>query len=328
MSIQNKNCPQKKILIIGSESFLGKALIEDLFKVSNTKISVVFRSASEERILFYEQHQITIYQGDLLQQETLLQMETTFDYVYYLASATYPANSWRNPREEIDLNLIPFFNFMNYVETYPPGKIIYTSSAGTVYGLKIDALTEDKLTRPFSPYGIFKVTMEHLLEYLLVKKNIAYDVYRISNLYGPGQNPKKGQGVINIWIRNILESGKITVFGDGSNVRDYIYIKDASRLLLQSLKESKEVEGRIFNLGTNKGYDLNAIISILINVISFNFKVDYKLDRKSDNKYVVVDSSKLLSQIPDFKFTSLEEGIQATVLNMQQEMSEIKKNEI
>ena len=314
------------VLVIGSESFLGKSLIEDLMAQSNIQLSVAFRNATDEKIQFYLQNKIEVYQGDLVQEETLSQMEKSFDYVYYLVSATYPANSWKNPWEEVSLNLTPFFNLLKYLEEFPPKKVIYISSAGTVYGLKTTSLDENKLTRPFSPYGIFKVTMEHLLEYLRVKKGIAYDIYRVSNLYGPGQNPLKGQGVINIWVRKIIEEGKIVVFGDGSNVRDYIYVKDASMLLTHSLKPNVEdSQGCIYNLGTNEGFDLNQIIEILREVMPYTFDVDYRPNRKSDNKHVVVDSSKLNSNVPGFKFNSLKAGIQSTVDYMLEEHKLIKR---
>jgi len=302
---------KRKVLVIGSESFVGKHLLSTLLTQSDLDLSVLYRNIHPDRVKLYETHQVKTYSGDLEDYNTLLSLEAEYDLVYYLISATYPAASWANPKIEVGKNLTPFFNFMRFASVKKVKRIAYISSGGTVYGLQKGRLTEDVLTMPFSPYGIFKLTMERLLEYLSIKENIPHDIYRISNIYGPGQNISKGLGVINIWLKKIIDEKKITIFGDGENVRDYIYVKDVAELLLLSLKRTGK-SSETFNMGANASYSLNELIDKMKNIVPFDFETAYIEGRKSDNKHVVINADKLIKHFGPYEFTTIEEGIQLT----------------
>ena len=96
------------------------------------------------------------------------------------------------------------------------------------------------MPNPFSPYGIIKLAMEHFLNYYHSKYGLASDIYRVSNVYGDGQDTTKGLGIINTFIEKILSENRVTVFGKGESVRNYVYVKDVAEIL--SLSTSTDIK--------------------------------------------------------------------------------------
>jgi UDP-glucose 4-epimerase len=144
--------------------------------------------------------------------------------------------------------------------------------------------------------------------------NLNYDIYRISNVYGIGQDISKGLGVINTFLDNIIRHSKVNVFGDGKTIRNYIYINDVVRLLKISLKDINV--SRTLNLSSNDEISINDLLKVIAKVIDVNFEINYQSNRKSDVPCILLDNSRILSLIDDFKFTQLELGILDTFNNM------------
>ena len=188
-----------KIAIIGANGFIGRHLVDILSKSSLIKLSLFGRK--DKPLQGTELHCSKI---DLMNVDQINQQFSDIDLVYYLASATIPSSSWENPMLEFEKNLIPFFNFVDCIAKLGIKKVVFVSSAGTIYGPSKFKVTENSDKHPFSPYGIIKLTMEHFLNYFKNKYDINFDIYRISNVYGEGQNTSKGLGIINTFIENIL----------------------------------------------------------------------------------------------------------------------------
>ena len=188
------------------------------------------------------------------------------------------------------------------------------SSGGTVYGKQQGRLDENSKTLPFSPYGITKLSIERFLEYLRIKNNLQYDIFRISNAYGPYLD-KNNFGVINTWIRKIVKGEHITIFGDESVSKDYIYIEDVVNSLSLSLHSSTN-NSQIYNLSSGITYSLNEILRILQKQVKGKkIKIIRSEPSKSDNPYVNLDNTKIKSNRSLNglgSFTSIQSGINKT----------------
>lgn len=291
--------------IVGSNGFIGSHLAQEISKYDN--LSVFLFGKNEQNlsgtnlaynVLDYKNH-------DLIQQQF-----KQIDIVYYLASSTIPSSSWENPKLELENNLFPFLEFMEVVSRLQVKKIVFISSAGTIYGPSESKVSESTEKQPFSPYGITKLTIEYFLNYFKIKYNISYDIYRVSNVYGIGQNTSKGLGIINTFIEQIVLNHKINVFGDGENIRNYINVKDVVKLMTFSIS-SKITESSIFNIASNDTISINQLIKIIKTIIDEDFEVVFLNNRKSDNSFIDIDNTKILNTVPNYKFTSLNEGIQS-----------------
>ena len=283
-AINETGMEYNKVAIIGSNGFIGVHLTNILLQSPGIQLFLFGKSdvSAFGDTVPYTKIDLT----------NSLQINTCFadiDLVYYLASETIPSTSWDNPLIEIEKNLLPFLNFMEQIVKHKVKKVVFISSAGTIYGPTHLSVTETSYTNPFSPYGINKLTMEHYLNYYKVRHNLAYDIYRVSNIYGDGQNTKKGIGIINTFLENILTANKVQIFGNGEHIRNYIYIKDLAVLL-----------------------SINDLVKIIKGVVKEEFEVTYTPTRQSDNPAIYLDNSKMLNAYPDLKLTPIAEGIEKT----------------
>lgn len=305
----------RKILILGCNSFLGINFLNSIIKESNWDNSYtvsLFGKSLSPFITSLPNYsgKLKYIQGDFTNADDLVKALAGQDIVYHFISETFPHTSWNDVKLEVDKNLSPTINFLEEAIAAGVKKVVYISSGGTVYGTQKGRLNELTSTAPFSPYGIFKLCIENLLRYHQTKNHLNYDVYRISNVYGPYQNINKGLGFINTCLSNIKNSKETIVFGDGSNVRDYIYSEDVANLLKLSLFKSVNDSG-IYHISTNKGLSISDLLAIFQKKFNYT-NVKFEEARKSDNKYVVLDNTKILNWFAGYKFKNIEDGIENT----------------
>jgi UDP-glucose 4-epimerase len=297
---------KKNIAIIGANGFIGRNLTETLMQKPNLDLFLFGKSETNG---FADKLPYT--QIDLMNADQINSHFSKIDLVYYLASESIPSSSWEKPILEIEKNLIPFINFLECISRLKVKKIVFVSSAGTIYGASDKKVTEDSNKKPFSPYGITKLTMEYYLNYFEAKYGLNYDIYRVSNVYGDGQNTSKGLGIINTFLEKIIKEKKIDIFGNGENIRNYIYVKDVTELLCLSLN-SDSTQSNIYNLSSNDTLSINTLVSVIKKIVHEDFKISYKETRQSDNSKIDLDNSKLTKAFPGYKFSTIEEGIAKT----------------
>lgn len=293
------------VAVIGSNGFIGKALVERLSAEKNLKLILFGRSEHSANSPELPYKKINFFNKTELQNDF-----KGIDIVYYLASETIPATSWENPNIEIEKNLIPFINLLDVLAHLGVKKIAFVSSAGTVYGPSIGKVHETSHKQPFSPYGIMKLTMENFLSYYQVKYGLHHDVYRVSNVYGEGQDTGKGLGIINTFLEKIIKENKVKVFGDGNNTRNYIYVKDVAELFCLSVQSPNTSD--VFNVSSDATLTINQLIEIMKKEVDEHFEVNYEPVRQSDNSYIDLDNTKITGRFKDFKFTSINQGILKT----------------
>ncbi|MGE0567587.1 MAG: NAD-dependent epimerase/dehydratase family protein [Bacteroidia bacterium] len=304
---------KKIIAVIGSNGFIGSHLVDSLSNDSSIEVRPFGKSDSSKHANYkvLRKNDKDFYENNF----------KNIDYVYYLASESIPASTWEIPELEIEKNLIPFIDLLNKIASLGVKRIGFLSSAGTVYGLSDDIISENSPTEPFTPYGITKLTMEKFLNYYNKKYGIEFDVFRISNVYGEGQDTSKGLGLINTFIENIITNKKIQVFGKGENVRNFIYVKDVVRLLITIAKFPAK-ENTIINVASNDSLSLNEIIDLLKTELKLNFNIEYLDNRGSDNKKTLIKNDKQKLMFPDFNYTPINEGLRNTYNSILRELQE------
>jgi UDP-glucose 4-epimerase len=303
---KNKKLNRLNVLILGGLGFIGSNIVTEL----------LFRKSFNIYIFDYPGipnpfgDLIKLVYGDFTNEKELefLFKENRIDIVIHLISTTVPKTSNDNIIYDINANLISTIKLLNIIVKYKVDKIIFFSSGGTIYGLndghKID---ETCPTNPVSSYGIIKLAIEKYIVSYNYLYGLDYLILRVGNPYGPFHKSKK-QGIINIFLKKILDSEPIFIWGNGANIRDYIYVGDLSSILFHLI--SNGVNNEIINLSTGVGYSINEILDIL-KIQTKEFKVEYTLSNKLDIPIIVLDISKLESKVK-VNFTSIEDGIQLT----------------
>ncbi len=300
-----------KILVLGGNGFLGSHFVD---KVVDLGHEVTVFDRVQPRVARNLEHlwgRIRFINGEFENRKVLREALEGQDIVYHFIGATYPLASWKDPFIEIDLTIRSSVSMFDIAVEEGVKKIVYPSSGGTVYGRQKSPFTEETPTQPFSPYGIAKLATEHFLSYYREANGVAADVYRIGNPYGPRQAIGSVQGVINVWMEAVLQGKEFLVFGDESNIRDYIYVGDVAHLMTHSLTDLGSSD--TFNLGSGQGVSILELLEVFKEALDGeDLKYQVLPRRPSDNVASVLDTSKLLAHFPGFEFQDLAEKVLET----------------
>lgn len=299
-----------KCLVLGANGFIGSHLVDQLIE-QGEYIRAFDRFGDSEARFMPNDKKIEIFPGNFLNKNDLSQALNGVEYVFHLISTTTPATAENDPLIDIDTNVRMSVELLEECVTQKIKKIIFASTGGAIYGdIKVAGpINEETSPQPISPYAIGKLTIEHYLRYFNRKFGLPSLTYRISNPYGERHSPVNRQGVIPIFLEHIAKSEQITLLGDGSMVRDYVYVKDVASLVAKTFKQANQP---LYNLGSGQGVSLNQLIEIIKKVTGREVKIDRKPKPTTFVQNVVLDTSLFNNEFGLVPETSLEEGIAKT----------------
>ena len=300
-----------RCLVVGGNGFIGSHLSERLLR-EGYEVAVLDRFKSGVNNLKEISGQIEIFRGSYLDQELLRTAMEGMDYVFHYASSTTPATSIADPVYEIESNLLGSVRLLQIARDEGVKKVIFPSSGGTIYGEpKSLPVREEDCALPSNPYAISKWAVERYLHHFHELYGLDYLILRYSNPYGERQSPYGKQGVIPIFLNRIKHNQRPVIYGDGSMVRDYIYINDiidATSILFESV-----IKDKVFNVGSGIGVSLNEIIKTMYSILGEEIRPIYEIN--SSRTYVtgiVLDIAKIETKTGWKPSTSIEEGIRKT----------------
>jgi UDP-glucose 4-epimerase len=242
-------------VVLGGGGFLGVNLCRRLAS-SGVRVRAFGR-----RCLFpQELAGVEWRQGDFCDTAALTSAIASCDTVFHLVHSYMPQSADLNMADDVRQNVIASLALLDISRKVEVKRIVFVSSGGTIYGPTSHIPTpETAATDPISAYGISKLTIEKYLRLYEHHHGLTFRVLRVANLFGPFQLPGKNQGVIAALISCALQNQEFEVWGDGSAIRDYVYVDDVvDALLLAAADESQE---RIFNIGGGQGRDLHQVIA-------------------------------------------------------------------
>ncbi len=298
-----------RILLLGGAGFIGSNIIKHLEKKGLCSILVLEPGfASLHRLAGMP---VKVVRGEIsnLDEVKTLIKENKIDTVVHLVSTLIPGSDFDDYQREFTNVLYPSVRLMEFC-CEQGVKFVYFSSGGTIYGDRKGEIVPFKEVDPSLPisfYGWSKQMMENSILFMHRTQNMKYIILRPSNPYGKGQNLHGKQGLIAVALGKILTGESIEVWGDGSAIRDYIYIDDLGQAVADLLVDERIVNETI-NIGSGVGYSVNDIINSLCKVVSEDVKVEYIAARQMDVSSMVLDTSKLKSMIA-FHPRSLDDGI-------------------
>ena len=288
-----------KILVLGGNGFIGKNLCTYISSMGHDVISFDMDYG------FRESTKITYVKGDFFQDDDLIPYLKDVDVVFHAISTINPGNSNNKYMQGYTHDFLQSVKLCDLSKQYH-FKIIYLSSGGTVYGFQTHMpIDEETLAIPINHYGNLKLCIENTFRTFNKQFNTNVIIARIANPYGPGQDYSKGVGFIDAALKRAIHNQTIEIWGDGTVIRDYIYIDDVCHMLASLIYyEGKE---SVFNISSNSGVSQNEIIKIIHKMVP-DISVKYLPARSVDVPAIILNNTKILSVCKE-QCIEIEEGI-------------------
>ena len=308
-----------KILILGAAGFIGTNLTLKYLK-RNTNVQLVLYDYKMEYFNTLKKkgsNNIEFREGTFDDDTDFDEVVKGIDLVYHMISTTIPATSNYSVADGLHDNVIVTNRLLDACVRQKVGKIVFISSGGAVYGKENNMpLKEDAITNPISSYGIQKISIEKLLYLYNYIYDLDYRIVRLANPFGPYQRPDGRLGVVTTFIYKAINNEPVTIYGDGSVIRDFIYIDDAIDAILNIAEgkgcDSTGKEHKLFNVGSGEGLSINEVIKCIEKTLEKKMEIHYKEGRKSDVPVNYLDISLYESVYGKLVKHSLERGVEKT----------------
>lgn len=299
-----------RTLILGGCGFLGSH-IADRLRAGGGSIRIFDRFEAARTNIQHLLPHIELVTGDFGNQAAVEEATRGIDVVYHLISTTLPKTSNDDMAFDITSNLVPTLHLLEACRHNRVRKVVFASSGGTVYGLPQSVpIREDHPTNPLCSYGIHKLAIEKYLALYHQLHQLDYAVMRIANPYGPRQRPDGPQGVIAVFMGHILRDQPIQLWGDGSAVRDYLYISDVADAAF-ALATYRGPE-RTFNIGGGVGSSLLDIIRAIAHAVGRKPHIQFAPARNLDVPTNVLDITRAQTHLHWSPKIPFEQGLQLT----------------
>lgn len=296
------------ILVIGGNGFLGSHIVDALAANPEHRISAFDMFTGD---IHWTSEGIRVIDGNFLNVGDLRSAVRGHRIVLHLLSTTDPATAENDPTLDIRTNILGSVELFKICVDEGVEHLYFASSGGTVYGDRSAAsFREDDPTAPVSPYGIGKVAIENYMGFFERAHGLRSTILRIANPYGTRQNPHKRQGIIPIFLRSILNDQPLTVMGDGTMYRDYIYVNDLARIVATMV--TKGVASNVYNLGSGRATSVNEIVDSIIRVTGAKPRIEHLPTPSTYVHGSVLDITRITEEFGPFTMTGLDEGIMRT----------------
>lgn len=232
--------------------------------------------------------------------------------VFHLAAQMDVRASTRDPRFDAEVNICGLIRVAKSAAAAGCQAMIFASTGGAIYGEQdVFPAAEDHPKRPESPYGLSKLCGEHYLDYFARTSTLRTVCLRYANVYGPRQDPHGEAGVVAIFAQKMLRGEEPTIFGDGKQTRDYVFIGDVVRANLLAL-ENGAARGA-YNIGTGVETDVNVLAAHIAKAASYDGRIAHAAAKPGEQRRSVIDHGKAKRELGWQPRMPLGDGIKTTV---------------
>lgn len=297
----------KNILVTGGAGFVGSHIVDRLSPENNVTVldnlSTGLLSNLEK-----SQDRITLIKGDILDKELVSDVVSRVEYIFHLAANVGNIKSIEDPYLDMDVNIRGILNMLEACRNSNIKRFVYSSS-GAIFGeAKYLPIDEDHPLNPESPYGVSKLTAEKYCFAFYKVHGIPTTSVRYFNIYGPRQGSSEYANVISIFTSRIREGKPITVFGDGKQTRDFVFVQDVVTANILAATQPAAT-GEIFNIGTGVANSILELIQVLNEISNRENTVIYAESRAGEVKHSRANIDKARRVMGYNPKTSFKEGL-------------------
>ncbi|MFQ6011356.1 MAG: NAD-dependent epimerase/dehydratase family protein [Nitrososphaerales archaeon] len=298
-----------RILVTGGAGFLGNHLVSRLI---NEKLQVVvldnFSSESGSRVT----PATKTIRGDIREKETVRGAVSQADQIVHLAAIVSITESIKNPQSTIAVNVDGTRNMLEEAKSAGVKKFVFASSC-SVYGeAKYLPMDEKHPCMPISPYASSKLAAEGLCKDFSSKKGLDVSILRFFNIYGPGQKAGPYAGVISNFFDNLKRSRPLQIFGNGDQVRDFIFVEDVVEAIVRCIK-SPGTSSNILNVGSGAALSINQLARECQEVVGRDVSVNHLEARSGDIERSCADITLMRQDLSFHPRFAIKEGLEKTL---------------
>ncbi len=299
-----------RILVTGGAGFIGSHTVDALVAAGTHEVSVLDGLSSGKR------EQVSpaarFYEADLRNAEAILPIleREKPEVIYHLAAQMDVRRSVADPALDAGINLVGFLNVMEAARRNGLRRVVFASTGGAIYGEQEQfPCDEGHPRRPVSPYGVAKLATEAYLFFYKVQYGVDYVALRYANVYGPRQDPHGEAGVVAIFCGRMLGSMPSTIFGDGEQTRDYIFVGDVARANVAALGAKAS---DAFNIGTGVETSVNQLYRSLASAAGLKTPPSYAPARPGEQRRSVISPARAGQVLGWRPEVTLDDGLERT----------------
>jgi UDP-glucose 4-epimerase len=298
-----------KVLVTGGAGFIGSHVCDAFVRAGHDVIALDNLSSGKKENL---DPRVRLEVLDIRSAEAAALIRSERPQVLcHLAAQMDVRRSVEDPRFDAEANILGFINLLEASRASGVKKVVFSSTGGAIYGEQdVFPAPESHPTRPVSPYGVSKASGELYLGYYKAQYGLQYVALRYANVYGPRQNPHGEAGVVSIFSTRLLTGKECTIYGEGKQTRDFVYVEDVARANL--LATEKDYSGPI-NIGTGVETDINRLYTLLAQAAGVDRPAVRAPGRPGEQLRSCVDNAlarKVLGWQPT---VNVEEGLRRTI---------------
>jgi UDP-glucose 4-epimerase len=305
------------VLVTGGAGFIGSHLADRLLAEGHRVISVddltTGRIANLAEARGYGK-EFTFFNMDVRAEGLLPLFERHRpEVIFHLAAQSGVRPSLGDPARDASINIMGTINVLECATKVEARKVIYAASGGTIYGepRRLPAKESTaQASHPMSPYGISKKVVLDYLGFYQRYRGLEYTACALGNVYGPRQDPHGEAGVIAIFAQRMLANEPVTIFGDGNQTRDYVFVDDVVHAFVQSLERGS---GKLVNIGTGLEASVNHLFRLLADITGYEREPDHGPLPPGELRRNALDISSASNAIAWKPWTHLEDGLAETV---------------
>jgi UDP-glucose 4-epimerase len=300
-----------RIMVTGGAGFIGSHTVDALVASGADEIAVLDDLSTGKRKQVNAK--AALYQIDLRDAVAVASVveKVRPEVIFHLAAQMDVRRSVADPAFDAQVNVVGFVNLMESARKHGLERVVFSSTGGAIYGEQDEfPCTEDHPKRPVSPYGVAKLATEAYLFFYKVEYGIDYLALRFGNVYGPRQDPHGEAGVVAIFCGRLLDGKPVTIYGDGTQTRDYVYVGDVVRAVIAAGKSS--ASGLAINIGTGLETNVNDLYSTLASIADFPTKAEHASARPGEQKRSVISPARAQKELGWRPEKKLADGLEET----------------
>lgn len=298
------------IAVFGASGFVGRNILDELEGTAHTVL------ACDVEPFEPSQENATFRGVDITDEAAVTDVVSKVDAVAHLAAHPLPAST-DNPKLNAKINIVGTLNILDAAREHDIEKVFFSSASSLVGEVETVPVPEDLPAHPQSPYGVSKHAIEEYLEVYQDLYDLDYLVFRFFNVYGPYQPPESG-ALVPVVMSRLHQDKGVFVTGDGSQTRDFIYVRDITKLIVEGLEN--DVKNEVVNMGRGVETEILEAIHAIADVVDMNPEIDRKPERPDEIDDFYADMSKckeLFGTVPD---TDFQTGLERTYEWLQTEI--------